>query len=73
MLEHLILFIYGYADQFGGPHDKKFMYKQFRELLLSLEKEEISTQKEILKTTLENWKGNLQQIDDILIIGMHII
>ncbi|MDO9187517.1 MAG: two-component regulator propeller domain-containing protein [Bacteroidia bacterium] len=62
----------GYADQFGGAKGKKFKYKQLEELLISIEQKSMEDQKQILTTTIENWKGNLEQVDDILIIGMRI-
>ncbi|MDP1744943.1 MAG: two-component regulator propeller domain-containing protein [Bacteroidota bacterium] len=62
----------GYADQFGGLKGKKFKYKQLEELLISIEQKSMEDQKQILTTTIENWKGNLEQVDDILIIGMRI-
>jgi len=66
------LFTDGYADQFGGPKGKKFKYKQLQELLLANAHLPMSGQKKILSDTIENWKGNLDQVDDILIIGIRI-
>jgi len=71
--DYIYIFSDGYADQFGGPQGRKFMYKNFRESLLTLGGKEISYQKKHLNDTLEEWKGSLQQIDDILVMGMHII
>lgn len=68
----LYLYTDGYADQFGGEKGKKFKYKPLNELLLSASQEELNAQKEILNNTFENWKGNLEQVDDILIIGIKI-
>ncbi len=62
----------GMPDQFGGPKGKKFMYKRLKELLISNAKLSMSEQKEILKGALNNWKGNLEQVDDICIIGVRI-
>ncbi|NQX98869.1 MAG: histidine kinase, partial [Flavobacteriales bacterium] len=61
-----------YADQFGGPKGKKFMYKQFKQLLTNIATKPIETQHEILNQTFENWRGDLEQIDDICIIGVRI-
>ena len=65
----LYLFSDGYADQFGGVDNKKFMYRRFRYLLLNIHKFNAEDQKMILEENLENWMGNLQQVDDIMVIG----
>ena len=62
----------GYADQFGGPKGKKFKYKQLEELLLSIHEEPMVTQHDLLRDTLNNWKGSLEQVDDICVIGIRI-
>jgi serine phosphatase RsbU (regulator of sigma subunit) len=66
------IFSDGYADQFGGPKGKKFMAGNFRELLMNASKKPILQQKEYLNETLENWRGELEQVDDVLVIGVHI-
>lgn len=68
----LYLYTDGYADQFGGPKGKKFKYKPLNELILANHTQTLSDQKEILKTTFENWRGNLEQIDDVCIIGIRL-
>jgi serine phosphatase RsbU (regulator of sigma subunit) len=60
----------GYADQFGGSKGKKFKYKQLEETLLSVSPLQIKEQKEILDKKFEDWKGALEQVDDVLIIGI---
>ncbi|MBA4239119.1 MAG: hypothetical protein C0448_00215 [Sphingobacteriaceae bacterium] len=69
-----IIYIYtdGYADQFGGEKGKKFKYKPLNELLLSIHERELHTQKEILNATFQNWKNNLEQVDDVCIMGIKI-
>ena len=62
----------GFPDQFGGPKGKKFMSKNLRELLVSISQEPMGTQKQIIQTELKNWQGNLEQVDDICIIGIKI-
>jgi ligand-binding sensor domain-containing protein/serine phosphatase RsbU (regulator of sigma subunit) len=62
----------GYEDQFGGPGHHKFMRKSFKKLLLQIHKQPMDEQKQILEKTLEDWKGNTPQIDDILVIGFSI-
>ncbi len=64
------LFSDGYPDQFGGPKDKKFMMKNFKKLLLSIQDKTMNEQKTILETTLAEWKGDTEQVDDILVIGV---
>jgi ligand-binding sensor domain-containing protein/serine phosphatase RsbU (regulator of sigma subunit) len=65
----LYLFSDGYADQFGGPNGKKFRYKQFKQLLLSINLKSMDEQKEILNNAMTEWKGNIEQVDDIIVIG----
>src|ERR1051325_9748673 len=67
--DSIYIFSDGYADQFGGPKGKKFKYKQLQELLLSMQQESMEKQSAILDKTINEWKGNLEQVDDILIIG----
>lgn len=62
----------GFPDQFGGPKGKKFMYKQLKELLISISSLPMQEQQETLKAALNNWKGNLEQVDDVCLIGVRI-
>ncbi len=62
----------GMPDQFGGPKGKKFMYKQLKELLVSIASMPMNEQKEKLQSSLNNWKGDLEQVDDVCIIGVRI-
>ena len=62
----------GYADQFGGPNGKKFRYSELKEVLFSIRQKSLKEQKMILNETFEKWKGNLEQVDDVLIIGIRI-
>ena len=66
----LYLYTDGYADQFGGPKGKKFKYKPLNNLLLSGSTLKMQKQKEDLLQTLNNWKGDLEQVDDICIVGI---
>lgn len=68
----LYLFTDGFADQFGGPQGKKFKYKQLNELLLANVNDPMNNQKEVLNSTIQKWKGSLEQVDDICIIGIKI-
>lgn len=60
----------GYADQFGGPEGKKFKYRRLRHLLLSIHKLSPDQQMAYLDESIEEWRGSLEQIDDILVIGI---
>jgi tetratricopeptide (TPR) repeat protein len=68
--DSLILYTDGYADQFGGDKGKKFKYKPLNELLLANQQTPCNEQKEILNSTFTEWKGNLEQVDDVTIIGI---
>lgn len=62
----------GYADQFGGEEGKKFMTKKFKETIVSAEHLKMAKQKEVYDNTIEKWRGNHEQVDDILVIGIRI-
>lgn len=66
----IYIFSDGYADQFGGENGKKFKYSQFKKLLVDIQDKPMSNQRQILNTTIENWMGEEEQIDDILVIGI---
>jgi serine phosphatase RsbU (regulator of sigma subunit) len=68
----LYIFTDGYADQFGGSHGKKFKYKNLKELLLKIATQSLSEQAILLEKEFTNWKGELEQVDDVLIIGVKI-
>lgn len=68
----LYIFTDGFADQFGGPYRKKFKYSQFKELFEAVHKLPLHKQKEQMNLILEDWMGELEQIDDICIIGVKI-
>jgi serine phosphatase RsbU (regulator of sigma subunit)/putative methionine-R-sulfoxide reductase with GAF domain len=72
----IYLFSDGYPDQFGGPRGKKFKYKPFRELLLSIYQKPMHEQEIILNETILSWQNNhgvsYEQIDDISIVGFKI-
>lgn len=70
--DQIYIFSDGYADQFGGPRGKKFMYKQFRDLLIANGDKDLSTQKELLKESLFDWMKEEEQVDDILVIGVRV-
>jgi serine phosphatase RsbU (regulator of sigma subunit) len=66
----LYIFSDGYIDQLGGPREKKFLSRKFKETLLQIQDNSMVIQKTILNKTLEDWQGNLEQIDDILVFGI---
>ncbi|MFO0358520.1 MAG: SpoIIE family protein phosphatase [Sphingobacteriaceae bacterium] len=68
--DRLYLYTDGYADQFGGPKGKKFMYKKLNELLVNVSGKQLEQQCIELDQTLETWRGNLEQVDDVCIIGL---
>lgn len=70
--DSLYLFTDGFADQFGGPKGKKFKYKQLEDLLVSSNDLSINEQHLTLKNTLNNWRGKLEQVDDVCVIGIRV-
>lgn len=68
----IYLFTDGYADQFGGEKGKKMMYKPFKELLLSIQDKTMDEQKIVLEQFFMDWKGELEQVDDVCIIGVRV-
>jgi predicted ATPase/GAF domain-containing protein len=62
----------GFADQFGGPKGKKFMYKQLKSLLLSVAHEPMEVQRRKLDQVFSDWKGDMEQIDDVCMIGVRV-
>ncbi|MBS1652548.1 MAG: SpoIIE family protein phosphatase [Bacteroidetes bacterium] len=70
--DQIYIFSDGYADQFGGDKGKKFMIGDFKKLLLDISQLPTNQQHKQLETTFTTWKGHLEQVDDILIIGVKI-
>jgi len=62
----------GFPDQFGGPKGKKFMTKRFKELLISISCKSMPEQKQILEQTFKEWKGNIEQVDDVTVLGIRL-
>lgn len=69
---YLYLYTDGYPDQFGGVKGKKFKYKPLNEMLVKISSLPADKQKEELEKTFTNWQGQLEQVDDVLIIGIKI-
>jgi serine phosphatase RsbU (regulator of sigma subunit) len=68
--DSIYIFSDGYVDQFGGEKGKKFKAKAFRELLLSIQDKTMEKQKTIIDNSFETWRGSLEQIDDVCVIGV---
>ena len=67
------IFSDGYADQFGGPKNKKFKYGPMKELLIKISDKSMEKQQKELDQTIESWKGEESQIDDILVFGIKFV
>lgn len=65
----IYLFTDGFVDQFGGVKGKKFKYQPFRNLILKIHQLPMHKQKEELVKAFEKWRGEHQQLDDLLILG----
>ena len=62
----------GFPDQFGGEKGKKFMSKNLRELLANNSHLTMNEQQDLLEKTFSDWVGQLEQVDDVTIIGVRI-
>ena len=62
----------GFVDQFGGPHDKKFLAKNFQKLIFEMRYKTMEEQYKILTNTLVNWMGSNEQTDDITVLGFKV-
>ncbi len=68
--DRFYIFTDGYADTFGGNEEKKLMIKRFKQTLLSIQGQSMQDQKAYLDNFIEKWKGGIEQVDDILVIGV---
>ncbi|MHC1702312.1 MAG: SpoIIE family protein phosphatase [Tenuifilaceae bacterium] len=68
----LYLFSDGYSDQLGGNFRKKFLMRNFQELLVKISQDDLTTQKSILIQNFEKWKGINDQTDDVMVLGIRI-
>jgi len=66
------IFTDGYADQFSGENSKKLMTKKFKEILISIQNKNMQQQEKYLFDFVENWKKDVEQVDDILVIGVRL-
>jgi serine phosphatase RsbU (regulator of sigma subunit) len=70
--DRLYLFTDGFADQFGGPENKKIKMRNFRKILLNIHQKPMKEQRSELDKVFKEWKGSSPQIDDVLVIGVGI-
>ncbi len=68
----IYIFSDGYADQFGGPRGKKFKYERFQEILLKNKHLPMVEQRNMLESELEAWRGDIEQIDDVCVLGLRV-
>ncbi|MBK9192697.1 MAG: tetratricopeptide repeat protein [Crocinitomicaceae bacterium] len=68
----LYIFTDGYQDQFGGEKGKKFKASNLKNLIIENKEKSMTEQKEIINSAFEGWKGNLEQVDDVCVIGLRI-
>jgi serine phosphatase RsbU (regulator of sigma subunit) len=70
--DSIFLFSDGFADQFGGPKGKKYKYLPFQQKLTSITDVTIPQQSHMMRKEFMDWKGNHEQVDDVLLIGIKI-
>lgn len=70
--DRIYLYSDGFIDQFGWRNNKKFMKKNFKELLVDIQNVPLRAQRVLLENSLNNWKGDLEQVDDIIVIGIEV-
>ena len=68
----IYIFSDGFIDQFGGKKNKKYKSVNFKKFLLSIDKNNMDTQHKLIESEFNNWKGNMEQIDDVCIIGVRV-
>jgi serine phosphatase RsbU (regulator of sigma subunit) len=66
----IYIFSDGFADQFGGADNKKYKSKRFKEFLLSIQEKSMTEQKLALEDEFSLWRGEMEQLDDICVIGV---
>lgn len=70
--DQVYLFSDGYSDQFGGEFQKKFKFRSFKKLIVENNDKPMGKQKALLNQTFESWKGELEQVDDVLVMGLKV-
>jgi serine phosphatase RsbU (regulator of sigma subunit) len=70
--DRIYTFTDGLADQFGGPKGKKYKYRQLEQLIMASQDKSFAEQRQIIGESFDNWKGRLEQIDDVCVIGVSV-
>lgn len=70
--DNFYMFSDGFPDQFGGIKEKKYMNKQFKKLLMTINPQPSSSKLKLLEKAFTDWKGEIEQLDDILVLGFEI-
>lgn len=70
--DSIYVFSDGFADQFGGEKGKKFKAANFKKLLLTVQNESMESQRTSINKAFEEWKGSLEQLDDVCVIGVRL-
>lgn len=70
--DSIYVFSDGYVDQFGGPQGKKFKHNQFKSLLVKLQELDMNARHEALDAAIEEWRQGMEQVDDILVLGVKV-
>ncbi len=68
----IYIFSDGYSDQFGGARGKKYKTSNFKNLLLSIQESSMEKQLALLEAEFKKWRGSMEQIDDVCVIGLRI-
>ena len=70
--DFLYLYTDGYQDQFGGPKGKKFKSNKLNEFLIEISQNPIVVQKQLLENKFDEWRGELEQVDDVCVFGLSL-
>ena len=68
----IYLFSDGFSDQFGGETAKKYKAANFKRFLLSIHDKDMEVQQQLLSDEFDRWKGELEQIDDVCVMGVRV-
>ena len=68
----IYFFTDGFVDQFGGEKGKKLKYSAFKEILQEVANYKLEKQNQLINDKFEFWKGDLEQLDDVCVMGIKI-